>query len=1373
MVFGKMLRRFSPAVLLAAAIAVSTVPSAAADRLWLGNDTEGDVFQTDTIGNILIRIPNANATGIAWDGQFLYFSDHEGNITKRGADGLSVLTGFSIRPSTIDKSTEDMAWDPVRQRLWRVERPNTLRRIDPFARRVDQTYALPSQGADLEAVGVAYDSSRDILYISYSQSEEGTIAEGLVFSANPGTGTLQNLLFRLPGMPAGGLGWDPATDTLWVGTDTDVRNMSRAGALLSRFIRPRPSGDIVDGLEFLSVPAPPTPTSGVSCAITPRNMFLPFHRPEPHMAATNPFGSHVMTVDVTVDGAPGRNVDLTIAATRPVFSAGAAAPPLMTAALRTNTAGRATFSINPPAPVTYDQTDMEIRGSIGARSFTCQASAVTGIGSMSPVLAQFVFNANILPLWRTLDAPQSTASSPQPTSAATAPGLRLLREWERYQPLVTSFLDRRLADTHGSTEDPVRNGVDLAKLPLSFEPNRGQTASEVRYLARGPAHSVYLTPREAIVVNNPAAAIGARSAAVMRMQFVGGNPSAGMIPLDELPGRSHYLIGNDPARWRAGVPQYGRVKYSQVYPGVDLVFYGNQRHAQFDFIVAAGADPNRIRLAFQGVQGLDIDESGDCILRHPAGRMRLAKPILYQEVDGRRRPADGRFVVRENNQVGFEIARYDRTRTLVIDPVLSYASYLGGGNFESGAAIALDRQGNIYVAGSTASANFPTISAFQPALSDSTGRTADVFVMKLNPSGSMLIYSTYVGGADTDVGLGLAVDSTGSAYVTGTTLSANFPVTQAFQRARGGMFSDAFVFKLNPPGSAFIYSTYLGGAGEDSGKGIALDAQTNAYVTGFTASVDFPLLSAVQTTNRGAPASPDAFVTKLNSTGAALVYSTYLGGSSTDLGNAIAVDAAGNAYVAGTTFSSDFPTAFPFQQARQGGADVFVTRINPSGQTLGYSTYFGGEGDDFGTGIAVDGAGNAYLTGSTGSGAFPVRNPLQARPAAGTLLGVDAFVSKLAPNGAALVYSTFLGGRGTDAGMAITVGADGSAYVAGETDSADFPAVGAVQSGLTGSTDAFVARLNPAGSALTLSTTVGGSGLDSAAAVALDASGNAYLTGSSASEDFPATYGAIRTGVSGRVDALLIKIAEGTPPPVITTVSAAGLQARAVVAPDSIVSGFGLNLAPRTEAAPSGAALPTVLAETSVRVRDSAGVDRLAPLFVVSPGQINYLIPSASAAGLASITVERGNQPAAGGTVRVDRVAPALFTANASGRGVASAFALNVAADGAQTSQLIYTCGSAPAGCVASAIPLGGETDRVFLLLFGTGIRGRASPETVKATIAGIDIPVLFAGPQPEFPGLDQVNLGPLPRSLAGRGEVDLALAVEDRRANTVTVRIQ
>ncbi|WP_299698107.1 SBBP repeat-containing protein [Hydrocarboniphaga sp.] len=718
-----------------------------------------------------------------------------------------------------------------------------------------------------------------------------------------------------------------------------------------------------------------------------------------------------------------------------------------------------------------------------------------------------------------LGAGASGATSPASgaTTAASSPGALPAAP---VAAAVSPAQQARIAEHYG-------------QLPISFEANRGQTDAQVRFLSRGAGYALFLTASEAVmslsagseksesrVSKAEAAEATPPKTAVLRWQLLGGDPAAKVSGEALQAGRSHYFTGNDPKQWHTDVEHYAQVRYQNVYPGIDLVYHGQQQHLEYDFVVAPQADPAAIRMRYSGQQALHLNPAGDLVISSAVGDLVQHKPLIYQTLGGERKAIDGRFELRqqgENTEVAFALADYDRSQALVIDPVLVYSTYLGGSSGDVGDAIAVDSAGNAYVTGYTSSTNFPLANALQGTFRG----YADVFVTKLNADGNALVYSTYLGGSSSDVGNGIAVDSAGKAYVTGYTGSTNFPLTNALQGTKGGS-TDAFVTQLNADGSALVYSTYLGGSDSDQGCGIAVDSAGKAYVTGETWSTNFPLANALQGTNGGAS---DFFVTQLNADGSALVYSTYLGGSSAEYDSSIAVDSAGNAYVTGETTSTNFPLANALQGTFGGNDDAFVTQINADGSALLYSTYLGGSMPDRGYGIAVDNAGNAYVTGVTESSNFPLANALQ-----DTFGGIsDAFVTQLNADGSALVYSTYLGGSSSEYGYGIAVDSAGKAYLTGRTDSTNFPLANALQGSSGGVSDAFVTQLNADGSALVYSTYLGGSSGDVGYGITVDSAGKAYVTGSTGSTNFPLA-NALQGTYGGGGDAFVTRISPDTAP---------------------------------------------------------------------------------------------------------------------------------------------------------------------------------------------------------------------------------------------------
>jgi hypothetical protein len=676
---------------------------------------------------------------------------------------------------------------------------------------------------------------------------------------------------------------------------------------------------------------------------------------------------------------------------------------------------------------------------------------------------------------------------------------------------------RRPASQANARPDRERISEVYGQLPLQFEANQGQDDPSVKFLSRGPGYGVFLTPTEVVLVLSKKAS---PQAAVVRMQLVGANPDPELTGIEELPGKSNYLIGRDPARWHTNLPTYGKVRYREVYSGIDSIYYGNGRQLEYDFVVAPGADPNAIRLGFNGSEHVSIDASGDLLVQANGEQLRLHKPIVYQNVSGNRLDIPAEYVLVDGRNVSFDIGRYDTEEPLIIDPVVSYATYLGGGAADIADGIAVDSSGYMYLTGATSSLGLSKFPTTPGAMFTQNQGMQDAFVTKINPNGTPLVYSTYLGGANDDYGAGIAVDSTGNVYLTGYTRSTNFPIPNAIDSTLSGS-QDAFIAKLNPGGSAFIYSTYLGGEVDEAGTGLAIDTSQNVYVIGNTNSGAFPVVNAT-TQPAYAGGAHDVFVAKLNASGSSYEYATYLGGTGDDIGTAIEADESGNAYVTGTTDSFDFPRANARQPTYGGGAhDVFVTKFNTDGQQRVFSTYHGGASDDVGFGIAVDGSGNVYVTGGTISTDFPTANAYQPSKNPGGDQGAyDAFVSKFSPDGSGFVYSTYLGGSIFEQGFGIAVDGSENAYVVGLTVSTDFPLSNATQTILNGPdalpnecvvpgvgvpvncSDVFISKFSPNGSALLFSTYLGGRREELSRDITV-VSGIVYLDGGTQSQNFP------------------------------------------------------------------------------------------------------------------------------------------------------------------------------------------------------------------------------------------------------------------------------
>jgi hypothetical protein len=598
---------------------------------------------------------------------------------------------------------------------------------------------------------------------------------------------------------------------------------------------------------------------------------------------------------------------------------------------------------------------------------------------------------------------------------------------------------------------------------------------------------------------------------VVRMRLTGAASSSPQ-PNSLLPSVTNYYPGSAPNGWRAGVPNYERVRFPQVYPGIDLVYYGNQRQLEYDFVVAPGADPKQIRATWTGAGSLRLDRRGDLLLSTQGRELRQHKPLAYQDIDGKRITIGARYKL-DKGELRLALSRYDHKFPLVVDPVLIYSTYVGGPTGDEANGIAVDSTGAAYITGATEGA-FPTLNPEQSTF----GGETDAFVTKLSPTGT-LVYSTYLGGPNTDSGSGIAVDSLGNAYITGYT-EGSFPLLNAAQSTFAGTpvtDTNAFVTMLGPTG-ALVYSTYLGGPNTYA-AGIAVDSTRAAYVTGQTTGL-FPVLNAEQSTYGGG--LNDAFVAKLDNTGA-FVYATYLGGPNSDFATGIAVDSTAAAYVVGDTAGG-----FPVVNAEQsvfggGGLDVFVAKLSPAGAVV-YATYLGGTSNDYGTAIAVDNTGAAYVAGQT-SGDFPVLNAQQSTYGGG---GANAFVTKFAPSGA-LSYSTYLGGAATDDATAIAVDGTGAAYITGATGPG-FPLLNAEQTSPgSGSSTVFVTKLTPAGT-LSYSTYLGGNIQDGGTGIAVDSTGAAYITGST-SGAFPILNAEQPIYGGGFTDAFVAKLsATGVPP---------------------------------------------------------------------------------------------------------------------------------------------------------------------------------------------------------------------------------------------------
>ena len=670
----------------------------------------------------------------------------------------------------------------------------------------------------------------------------------------------------------------------------------------------------------------------------------------------------------------------------------------------------------------------------------------------------------------------------------------------------------------------------LSALPLPFEPNVGQSSPGVRFVARGATYDAFLTDEGASIVLGK---LGARCCSVVQLRTINGRKSR-PIALDPLPGTVNYLIGDDPAGYSTDINPFTRVKYESVYPGIDVVYHGAHGGLEYDLVVAPKADPGKIDLEFRGAKRIELSGNGGLVLHTAAGSAEFRKPVAYQDVDGEKRIVEARYRFRAHNRVGFSLGRYDVARPLVIDPILAVSTNLWG----AASGVALDSAGNIYVVGYTTKSDLlPVAGGYQTQVAGSQ----DAYVAKLNPSASSAIYTTYLGARRaTTAGLGIAVDASGSVYVTGTTSSTSFPITPGAYRGAG----PAFVTKLNPAGNALVYSTYV----ESSVSSIAVDSAGAVYMTGTTNAIT-TTPGAFQVAKLGAT-SP--YIGKLNATGTAMVYATYLGGSANDEAKSIAVDATGNAYIAGTARSNNFPTLNALRPTLSGPTDAFVAKLNPSGTALVYSTYLGGSVEERGFGVAVDAAGEAVVVGWTQSNDFPVTpGVFQSRigyfdPANHSIS--NAFVTKLDAAGG-LVYSSYLGGKwcltatdfscfgffgadeGIDAATSVAIDAAGYVYIGGYATSTEFPQVDPMQDVGVGDNwhVPLVARVAPAGDRLIFAVVLGIKSQDAGLSqIAIDGSGGVVAVGNMAYEIglFPLTPDTVR----GVGEAYAFKLAPGLYP---------------------------------------------------------------------------------------------------------------------------------------------------------------------------------------------------------------------------------------------------
>ena len=636
--------------------------------------------------------------------------------------------------------------------------------------------------------------------------------------------------------------------------------------------------------------------------------------------------------------------------------------------------------------------------------------------------------------------------------------------------------------------------------------------------------------------------------ATLQFTLLGANPAPLVVGEGRQLGRVNYFIGNDATKWQTNVPTYASVRYKSVYPGIDLVYYGNHQQLEYDFAISPGADPRLIQFAIKGASKIELDEKGNLVLQIGSGELHFQSPVVYQESNGQRVAVDGEYFVNAPNRISFHVAQYDASKPLVIDPVLVYSTYLGGVGDDEPTGIAVDGTGSVYIAGYTDSSDFLLTTLGTPSASG-----AHVFVAKFDPTGSSLVYADYIGGSSDDYGVGMALDSENNVYVTGSTTSSNFPTVNPYQAVEPGSYS-GFVSKISSSGSTLLYSTYLGGNGFDEPAAIAVDTLGEAYIAGTTTSQNYPVVNANQPAalaNQAGTFGSYGFVSKLSANGSSLTYSTFLAGNSnvnqgcgspclpapyTAVG-ALAVDANGSAYVTGTTNTYNFPTTpgvYLASNSTQQDATVgFVSKFNTLGN-LDYSTYFyPSSGNPVAIGaIAVDGSGSAYIAGSaTSDGTFPITSTGICDPGVyGSACGF-AFVTKFDTTASTLLYSTFLGPNNYASPASIALDANDNAYVLGNTSSPDFSTNSGIE-GYTSGEDMLLVGINAAATTELFATYLGGSGNDSASGIALDANGNTYVAGSTDSSDLPVTQGAFQDLLGGSFDAFVMKIGSTSAPAV-------------------------------------------------------------------------------------------------------------------------------------------------------------------------------------------------------------------------------------------------
>jgi Beta-propeller repeat/Abnormal spindle-like microcephaly-assoc'd, ASPM-SPD-2-Hydin len=703
-------------------------------------------------------------------------------------------------------------------------------------------------------------------------------------------------------------------------------------------------------------------------------------------------------------------------------------------------------------------------------------------------------------------------------------------------------------------------------LPLTFEANQGQTASQAKFLSRGKGYTAFLTADGMVLSLRPATGVNPQTgasmpstgsaqaqSAVLQFRLVGATANPAAVGEDAQPGKINYFIGSDPTKWHTNVSTYERVRYRNVYPGIDLVYYGNHRQLEYDFAVSPGADSAKIEFEIKGANSVRLDAQHNLVLNTNAGDLCFEKPLVYQESNGERVPVRGDYVMKDSTHVGFQLSSLDPAKPTVIDPVLLYATYLGGSGDNQGTGVAVDASGNVYVTGYTDSTDFPLAT-----LGSLTASDTHVFVAKLNATGSTLVYADYIGGNSNDYGYALTLDGTNEVYVAGSTASSDFPVVGAYQAAHPGGFN-AFITKISADGASLLYSTYFGGNGSDTPAGIALDTSSNILIAGNTSSTNFPVANAYQSTasaNQGGLFGNYGFLSKFNPDGSQLIYSTYFGGSTNVTSSCggspcwstapfsairgLALDSSGNAYVAGTTNTYNFPTTtgtyLTSNSAPQNNTVGFASKFASAGG-LTYSTYFYESSGALTTinAIAIDSSGSAYVTGNALSdGSFPATKTDICDPSVSGTACQFAYVTKFDSAGATLIYATFLGADNSATPVAISLDASNDAYVLAYGSNDAFQIVNGIENFsnqgdqyLPGDNDLLLVEIDPTAGSELFATYLGGSGNDTPGSMVLDGSGNVYISGTTDSSDLPVTQAGFQESPGGNPDAFIAKIGPG------------------------------------------------------------------------------------------------------------------------------------------------------------------------------------------------------------------------------------------------------